>query len=98
MSIEDLIQNVSGKNFAQAQGIFDGLMQDKMNAALEQEKIKLAGQTYNGDPEEDEDLEDDDIEAEEEELEDEEEADEEDAFEEDDDLEDEDDEAEDEEV
>jgi FKBP-type peptidyl-prolyl cis-trans isomerase (trigger factor) len=58
MSIEDLINHVTDKNFAKAEPIFHDLIQHKMNDAFEAEKIKVAGQIFNNDPEEDEDDED----------------------------------------
>jgi len=53
MSIEDLINNVIDQDFAKAGPTFQELMQDRMNDALEQEKISVAGQIFNNeDPEE----------------------------------------------
>lgn len=64
MSIEDLINHVTDKNFAKAEPIFHDLIQHKMNDAFEAEKIKVAGQIFNNDPDEDEDdfdLDDEDL-------------------------------------
>ena len=47
MSIEDLINNVIDQDFAKAGPTFQELMQDRMNDALEQEKISVAGQIFN---------------------------------------------------
>ena len=56
MDLSTLITNINGKDFAKAQVIFDDMMNAKVTDALDKEKIKLAGQVFNGDPEEDEDL------------------------------------------
>lgn len=58
MSIEDLINNVVDQDFAKAGPTFQELMQDRMNDALEQEKISIAGAIFNGEePEEEEEVE-----------------------------------------
>lgn len=66
MSIEDLINNVVDQDFAKAGPTFQELMQDRMDDALEQEKISVAGSIFNGEePEEVEmEAEDDDIDVE----------------------------------
>jgi hypothetical protein len=66
MSIEDLINNVVDQDFAKAGPTFHELMQDRMNDALEQEKISVAGSIFNGEePEEEVEMEaDDDIDVE----------------------------------
>lgn len=66
MSIEDLINNVVDQDFAKAGPTFQELMQDRMNDALEQEKISVAGSIFNGEePEEEVEMEaDDDIDVE----------------------------------
>lgn len=56
MDLSTLITNINGKDFAKAQVIFDDMMNAKVTDALDKEKIKLAGQIFNGDPEDDEDL------------------------------------------
>jgi hypothetical protein len=70
MSIEDFINSVTDQNFSKAEPIFHELIQDKLNDALEAEKIKVAGHVFNGEEddeqleldldEEDEDLDEDD--------------------------------------
>ena len=51
--ITDLIDLAGQKDFAKADNVFNELMQDRMNTALDQEKIKIAAQIYNGiEPEE----------------------------------------------
>lgn len=51
--INDLIDLAGQKDFAKADNVFNELMQDRMNTALDQEKIKIAAQIYNGiEPEE----------------------------------------------
>ena len=66
MSIEDLINNVVDQDFAKAGPTFQELMQDRMNDALEQEKISVAGSIFNGEEPEEEEMEaeDDDIDVE----------------------------------
>lgn len=65
VDITDLINNVVDQDFASAGPTFAQIMQAKMDDALEQEKIAVADQVFNGvDPEEQEELEadeDDDI-------------------------------------
>ena len=52
-TIEDLIAKTQEKDFVAANDIFAELMQGKINDAMEQEKIRVAGQIYNGlEPEE----------------------------------------------
>jgi hypothetical protein len=70
MSVEELINHITDQNFSKAEITLNDLMSDKMNSALEQEKIAVANQIYNGvDPDEEEDL-DDDFEDEDEDLDD----------------------------
>lgn len=76
MSIEDLIDNIAAQNFAQAEPMFHEILQAKMDDALEAEKVKVAGQIFNGEEEEqlemefdEEDLDDEDLEDEEDEEE-----------------------------
>jgi hypothetical protein len=57
MSIEDLINNVVDQDFAKAGPTCQELMQDRMNDALEQEKIAVAGQIFNGEEPEEEEVE-----------------------------------------
>jgi hypothetical protein len=57
MSVEDLINNVVDQDFAKAGPTFHELMQDRMNDALEQEKIAVAGQIFNGEEPEEEEVE-----------------------------------------
>ena len=53
VEINDLIDLAGQKDFAKADKVFNELMQDRMNTALDQEKIKIAAQVYNGiEPEE----------------------------------------------
>ena len=53
VEINDLIDLAGQKDFAKADNVFNELMQDRMNTALDQEKIKIAAQVYNGiEPEE----------------------------------------------
>ncbi len=52
-SIEQLIQQANDKDFAAANNTFAEIMAAKMNDALDQERIKVSGQIYNGLEEED---------------------------------------------
>ena len=70
MSVEELINHITDQNYSKAEITLNDLMSDKMNDALEQEKIAVANQIYNGvDPDEEEDL-DDEFEDEDEDLDD----------------------------
>jgi len=69
MDIEDLINNVANQDFANAGPTFAEIMQSKMDDALEQEKVAVAGQIFNG--VEDVEPDEEDIEAAIDELEDE---------------------------
>ena len=51
--IQDLIQNTIDQNYTNANGNFADIMTLKLNDVLDQEKIRLADQIYNGiEPEE----------------------------------------------
>lgn len=53
MDIEQFINAVQDKNFAEAEPMFKGMMQDRITSALDNEKIAIANQVYNGvEPEE----------------------------------------------
>jgi len=69
MNIEDLINNVANQDFANAGPTFAEIMRSKMDDALEQEKVAVAGQIFND--EEDIEPDEEDIEAAIDELEDE---------------------------
>ena len=59
MSVEDLIDKIQTQDFTAAKPMFAELMATKLNDALEQQKIKVAGQMFGDDQEEDdEELED----------------------------------------
>jgi len=61
MEIEDLINSVVDQDFSKAAPTFAEIMRDKMDDALEQEKIAQADQIFNGhEPDEEESMEDDD--------------------------------------
>jgi len=75
--IEDLVQSALDQNYTAASDIFNNLMGEKMAAALDQQKIGIADQIFNGaEPEEadfddNEELEDDeDVEVTDEEIDD----------------------------
>ena len=61
----DMIANALNKDYNKANEIFGEIMTQRVNDALDQEKIKLADQIYNGAEDEDEqlelDLEDEDV-------------------------------------
>lgn len=61
MEIEDLINNVVDQDFSKAAPTFAEIMKSKMDDALEQEKISIADQIFNGaEPVEDDEYIDDD--------------------------------------
>ena len=61
MEIEDLINNVVDQDFSKAAPTFAEIMKSKMDDALEQEKIAVADQIFNGhEADEEESMEDDD--------------------------------------
>ena len=53
--IQDLIQNAIDKDYNKANQVFGEVMTVKLDDLLDQEKVKLAGQIYNGDPEDEDD-------------------------------------------
>ena len=66
-NVETMIDAIQQKNLAQAKAHFEDIIGDKVNASLEDEKIRLANVVYNGSTEEpDED--DDEVEMELDEL------------------------------
>ena len=66
-TIEDLVRHSLDQDYNKAYKVFGDLMSDKLNTVLDQAKMKIAGQIYNGDPEDEEEIEDEeDIENEEE--------------------------------
>lgn len=71
MTIEDMIDNIAAGELNQANSTFNTLVQDRVNQAVDQEKIAVAGTVFNGTEEEqleldfdDEDLEGEDLELE----------------------------------
>ena len=88
-TIDDLVKHSLAQDYNKANEVFGNVMTTKLADVLDQTKMKLAGQIYNGDPEDEEEIEDEeDIENEEEEVEGEEETEE--TEETDDEIEDED--------
>ena len=70
--IENLVQAALDQNYTAATDIFNDVIGQKMQYALDQEKIAIAGRIYNGEePEDEEDLEldDEDLELDDEDLE-----------------------------
>lgn len=71
--IETLINNISDENYSQANNAFNSLIADRLNSALDQERISVASQMFGNsddeeqleldfDEEEDEDIDEDDSE------------------------------------
>ena len=71
-TIEDLVKHSLEQDYNKANEVFGTVMTTKLADVLDQTKVKLAGQIYNGDPEdvddplEDEDFKEDDNESEDE--------------------------------
>ena len=75
-TIEDLVKHSLAQDYNKANEVFGTVMTTKLADVLDQTKVKLAGQIYNGDPEDEEIEDEEDIENEEEEVEGEEETEE----------------------
>jgi len=63
-NIEDLVNAISQQNFNRAKDHFDSILGDKMNDAIEAEKISVADSIFNDAPEEEQldlDLDDEDV-------------------------------------
>ena len=56
-TIEDLVQHSLAQDYNKANEVFGNVMTTKLADVLDQTKMKLAGQIYNGDPEDEEDIE-----------------------------------------
>lgn len=63
MSIEDFVKSVATKDYSTAENHFKELMQDRIQGALDQQKILVAGQIFGEEEDEvtDEDLEEIDL-------------------------------------
>ena len=62
-TIEDLVKHSLEQDYNKANEVFGTVMTTKLADVLDQTKVKLAGQIYNGDPEDvDDPLEDEDFE------------------------------------
>ena len=59
--INDLVQAAMNQDYTTANEIFNDMMSDKVSDALDQEKIAIANQLYNGGEPEDDDYEVDDV-------------------------------------
>ena len=57
--LKDLVQYSLDQDFNKANKVFNDVIQVKLNDVLDQEKIKLADQLYNGQPAEEDDTEGD---------------------------------------
>ena len=86
-TIDDLVKHSLAQDYNKANEVFGNVMTTKLADVLDQTKMKLAGQIYNGDPEDEEDIEDEEDTGNEEEVEGEEETEETDDEIEDEDLE-----------
>ena len=56
-TIEDLVKHSLAQDYNKANEVFGNVMTTKLADVLDQTKVKLAGQIYNGDPEDEEDIE-----------------------------------------
>ena len=65
-SVDDVLQAIQQKNIAVAKASFGDLMSQKVNDALENEKVAIANQIFNNAPEEEE-VEDEEVESDDEE-------------------------------
>ena len=61
---KDLIQSALDQDFNKANQVFNDMMNDKMSDILDQTKVALAGQMFNGEEPEDDEIDDDDEEME----------------------------------
>tara|TARA_B100000614_G_scaffold4336_1_gene4128 strand:+ start:2396 stop:2725 length:330 start_codon:yes stop_codon:yes gene_type:complete len=62
-TIEDLVKHSLAQDYNKANEVFGNVMTTKLTDVLDQTKMKLAGQIYNDEPEDEEDpLEDEDFE------------------------------------
>ena len=86
-TIDDLVKHSLAQDYNKANEVFGNVMTTKLADVLDQTKMKLACQIYNGDPEDEEDIEDEEDTGNEEEVEGEEETEETDDEIEDEDLE-----------
>ena len=57
-TIEDLVNHSLAQDYNKANEVFGTVMTTKLADVLDQTKVKLAGQIYNGDPEDEEEIED----------------------------------------
>lgn len=60
--IEHLINSIADQNFADAGPTFSELLSQKMGDALEQQKVAMADQVFNGVEQSDDDISDEDLE------------------------------------
>ena len=59
-TIDDLVKHSLAQDYNKANEVFGNVMTTKLADVLDQTKMKLAGQIYNGDPEDEEEVEIDD--------------------------------------
>ena len=73
-SIDDLLHSIKSGEALDASNMFNDLMAGKIEDALEQEKVRIAGAVYNGDEQDEEEVDPEEVDEEETEEVDEEEA------------------------
>lgn len=56
MSIEDLLDNLSAGELQKANDVFNDLLSDKLNDALDQERIAVASSIFNDEQQAEEDI------------------------------------------
>ena len=61
-AVEDLINQISVGELNKAEGSFQSIIQDKMNDALNAQKVATAGQIFNGEDEDIADISDEEVE------------------------------------
>ena len=61
-AVEDLINQISVGELNKAEGSFKSIIQDKMNDALNAQKVATAGQIFNGEDEDIADISDEEVE------------------------------------
>ena len=54
IGVDDVLQAIQQKNIGRAKAAFGDVMSQKVNDALENEKVKIASQVFNNSPEEEE--------------------------------------------
>lgn len=63
-SIDDLLHSIKSGESLEASKVFNDLMSGRIDDALAQEKVRIAGAVYNGDEQDDEETEEEELDAE----------------------------------